>query len=118
MHKQEGLTLTGFVLWAALAFVVLVLAMKIGPAYMEYMTIKKQFKAVAEDPALQNASPQEIGGHFALRAAVEDMPSITGDNLVIEKVEGKVVLSADYTRCEHIIANLRVCMDFKPSSAN
>jgi len=117
MRNQEGLTLTGFILWAVLAFVVIVLGMKIGPAYLEYMTIKKQFKTMAEDPEIQNGSPHEIRGRFFLRAAVTDMPSITNDNLVIEKVDGKVVLSADYTRCERIIANLRACMDFKASSA-
>ena len=118
MRNQAGLTLTGFIVWAVLGSLVLLLALKIGPAYMEYMTIKKQFKAVAEDPTLRNSNAAMARGSFFLRGAVENMPSITNDNLIIEMVDGKPMLSAEYTRCEHIIANLRACMDFKPSSAN
>jgi len=118
MRNQEGLTLTGFILWAVLGVIVLLLAVKIGPPYMEFMSLKKQMKIVAEDPALQSAPLNSIGGAFMMRASVENITSLGPDDLVIEKVDGKVVLAAAYTVCVPIISNLKACMDFKASTAD
>ena len=109
--------MTGFIVTAVIAIIVLLIGFKIGPPYMEYMSIKKQFKALAEDPGLQNASPNTIGGHFNMRAAVENIRSVGPADLDIEKDGDKLVISAQYTVCVPIIANIRACMDFKPSSA-
>ena len=116
MRNQEGLTLSGFMVTAVLGIIVLLLALKIGPPYLEYMSIKKQFKVIADDPAMQSAPPRAIGGSFAMRSAVENIRSIGPDDLDIEKDSGKLVISAAYTVCVPIVANVRACMDFKPSS--
>jgi len=118
MRNQEGLTLTGFIAAAVVVFIVVVLVVKIGPTYMEYMSIKKQFKILADDPEVQNVPPRAVIGKFFLRAAVENITSIGNGDVDVEKVDGKLVISAAYTVCVPIVANLRACMDFKPSSAD
>ena len=118
MRNQEGLTLTGFMIAAVLGIIVLLLALKIGPPYMEYIQIKKQFNDLAKDPELQNVPPRTVIGKFFLRAAVENITSLGNGDVDVEKVDGTLVISAAYTVCVPIVGNLRACMDFKPSSAD
>lgn len=116
MHKQEGLTLSGFLLWAIVICFALLLAFKIGPPYLEYLTIKRHFQAIAKDPDAKSGQRRDIETAFMKRTMVEDVKSITGKDLVITKEADGVVISAEYTSCNHVVGNIRACMDFAPSS--
>ena len=56
MHSQRGISLTGFMVFAFLAVAAALLGFKIGPAYAEFYTIQKIFRAMAAEPAMKNAS--------------------------------------------------------------
>jgi hypothetical protein len=47
---------------------------------------------------------------------IEDMPSITHKDLVIAKEGDGIVISAEYSVCRPVVANIRACMDFAPTS--
>ena len=50
IHGQKGLSLSGFLMWAVLFIIVALIAFKVGPPYMEFLTIQAQLKAIANDP--------------------------------------------------------------------
>lgn len=116
MFRQRGLSLSGFLMWAVIGIFAALLGFKIGPPYFEYLTIKKQFQAVASDPAVRGGQRREVEDAFSKRAMIEDMPSITYKDLVITKEGDGFVLSAEYTVCRPVVANIRACMDFAPTS--
>ena len=116
MHRQRGVTLSGFLMVAVVLIFVALLGFRIGPPYVEYLTIKKQFQAIASDPAVRGGQRREVEDAFGKRAMVEDMPSITYKDLVIAKEGDGIVLSAEYTVCRPVVANIRACMDFSPTS--
>jgi hypothetical protein len=118
MHSQKGVTLSGFLLWAIVVSFALLLGFRIGPPYFEYITIKRQLQAVAKEPEVQTGQRAAVETAFMKRTMIEDIKSITGKDLVISKEGDGVVISAEYTRCEHVVANLRACMDFAPSSGS
>lgn len=118
MHKQKGLTLSGFLLWAIVLVVALLLGFKVGPAYYENYVIEKQFKVIAADPALRNGQRHEIEGAFARRAAIENIRAIEPRDLEIAKQGDGVVISASYTVRVPIIGNASACLEFFPTSAN
>ena len=76
MKKQYGLSLTGFMVTAFILVIIALLGFKIAPPYMEYYTIKKQIKLVANEVsatdrrAVENAFDRRAGNHAADRAAV------------------------------------------------
>jgi uncharacterized protein DUF4845 len=118
MDKQKGLTLSGFILWAVIVVFVVLIGFKLGPSYMEYFAIQKQFKAIAEDPAMKNAPRNTIGGHFNMRSAIENIRSIGPEDLEITRDGDKLVIAASYSVRVPLFGNLSACMDFSPSSEN
>jgi hypothetical protein len=118
MHNQKGVTLSGFLLWAIVGCLALLLGFKIGPPYYEYLTIKKQLQAIAKDSEARSGNRRDVESAFLKRTMIEDIKSITPKDLVIEKEGDGIVVSAEYTTCVPVVGNLRACMDFAPTSKN
>jgi hypothetical protein len=116
MHSQRGITLTGFMIFAALAVGALLIAFKIGPAYSEFYTIQKIFRTIASESAMQNASRGEINTAFNNRATIENIKTITTNDLEVSKDGNKLVISANYSVRVPLFYNLSACMEFSPSS--
>ena len=115
-HKQKGISMSGFLLWAIVICTALLLAFKIGPPYFEYLTIKKQLQAIAKDSEVRSGTRREVEDAFTKRGMIENIKSIGPKDLVITKDGDGIILSAEYTNCVHIAGNLRACMDFAPDS--
>lgn len=116
MHRQKGLSLSGFVLWSIVLILIGAVALKIAPAYLEYSTLNKQLKAVVEDPATRGGARKDVESAFMTRAMVSDIKSISYKDIVITKEGDGYSLSVDYTVCVPMVSNIRACMDFSASS--
>jgi hypothetical protein len=116
MRNQRGLTMSGFMTWAVIFIVVILIAFKLGPAYWEEVTIKKIFKAMAADPGLSSGNRRAVEGAFQLRNAVENVSSISPKDIEISKDGTNIVFSATYTARVPLFHNVSACMDFSPSS--
>jgi len=117
MKKQQGLTLSGFLLWAVVGIAVLLLGFKVGPAYFEYLVIQKQLRAIATDPAMRGGERTMIVDAFDRRATIENITSVNGRDLEILKDADGVVISAQYTTRVPLFGNASACLDFNPTSA-
>jgi hypothetical protein len=115
MREQRGLTLTGFLVTAVILVFVALLGFKIGPAYMEFYTIQKQIKIVANEVA--TADRRAVENAFDRRANVENITAITGKDLEITKEGDGIVVSAEYAVKVPLVGNLSACMDFRASSS-
>lgn len=116
MRRQYGLTMSGFLLWAFLGILVALFGFKVGPSYFEYYVILKQFRAIAEDPDAVRTGPRGVMNAFDRRSAVEDIRSITANDLQIQKDGDRVVISAEYSVRVPLFGNLSACLDFNPRS--
>lgn len=117
MRKQEGLTLTGFMVWAVMLVFAALLAFKIGPAYMEYFTLQKQLKVVANDPTLQSNQRRAIENAFDRRAVIDNITAVGPSDLHIEKDGDQLVISVEYAARIPLFGNMSICLDFSASSA-
>jgi len=117
MRTQRGITITGFLVFAVIGIVMLLLGFKIGPAYAEFYTIQKIFRAMAADSALQNATRGELNSAFNARAGVDNVKAISYNDLDIVKDGSGMVISAAYSVRVPLVKNLSACMEFNPSSA-
>jgi hypothetical protein len=117
MLKQKGLTLSGFLMWAIILAFSALLAFKLGPAYMEDLTIQKHFKAIAKDPAFADGNRRDIENAYMNRAQVVDrIDVVTAKDVIINKEGGGISLSASYTVRIPLVYNISACMDFNPTS--
>lgn len=104
-------------MWMVVLAVVALIGFRVGPPYVEYLSIKKNMQAVANDPEATQGQRRAVEAAFERRALIDDIKSVTGKDLTITKDGDRVMISADYSVCVPFVGNTRVCMDFSPTSA-
>jgi len=114
-HTQAGLSMSIFLLWCVIFAFGALLGFKLGPAYMEDMTIKRHFRAIAGDSTFASGSRKEIEVAFSNRAQVDRIEVISPKDIIISK-DGGLSLSASYTTRIPLFYNISACLDFNPSS--
>jgi hypothetical protein len=116
MHRQKGVSLSGFLLWSIVLIFAALLSFKIGPPYFEYMKVKQQLQALVQDSEVQSGLRRDVENAFSKRATIEDISVVTPKDLIIAKEGDGIVVSVDYSTCVPVVANLKACMDFSASS--
>ena len=116
MRRQKGVTLSGFLLWSVVLVFVALLGFKIGPPYVEYLSIQAQLKAVANDPEGRSGVRRVVEDLFDRRSAIENISAVKAKDILIARKGEQVVLSFEYTVCVPIVFNIRACMDYYPTS--
>ncbi|HQS57507.1 MAG: hypothetical protein B7Y56_07605 [Gallionellales bacterium 35-53-114] len=115
--QQRGVTFGGFIMILALLGGLAIFSMKLIPAYMENGKVQKAFDAIVSDPAMQAASIPEIKESFSKRAITMDsVTGITTEDLVIGKEDGKLTLSASYSKKVPLVGNVSLLIEFNPSA--
>ena len=117
MKNQRGMSFIALVLVIALGISLLLVAIKIVPAYMEYFTIKKMLTAIAKEPNFATMTPQEIRASFERRSAIEYITAVEPGDLDIVNEGGKPVITAEYSKKVPLAFNLSAWMDFQASTA-
>lgn len=116
MRRQKGVTLSGLLLWSVVLVFVALLVFKIGPPYIEFLSIQAQLKAIANDPEGRSGVRRVVEDLFNRRSAIENISAVRATDILIAKEGDRVVLSFEYTVCVPIVFNIRACMDYNPTS--
>jgi multidrug efflux pump subunit AcrB len=117
LKKQQGATFLGMAIVAAGLIFVAIIGMKLMPAYIEYMSVKKVLKAMGNDPSLSSMSTKEVRQSFEKRKSIDDIKSVTKDDIVVSKSEaGTTVVTADYQVQTPLMGNVTALLDFHASS--
>ncbi len=114
--RQRGVSFLVIFLIGVVVALGAVAALKIGPAYSEFMTIKKTIMAVAASEG-RSGSVNEIRKAFERRSNVDNITAVTPGELEITKDGGEVVISVAYAKKIPLFANVSVCIDFAASTA-
>jgi Domain of unknown function (DUF4845) len=115
VHKQKGMGILGIFFILAMIFVGAIIAMKCVPVYLEYFAIKKTFSVLKGEG--KSATVRDIKQKFDARATIDDIRSITANDLEISKEGDNTVVSASYQVVVPLFANISLLFDFKASTA-
>jgi len=116
MRRQKGVSLSGLLMWAVALIFLALLGFKVAPAYFEYLTVQKEFKEIATDPALSGGQRPAVERAFYNRTTIDNVTSVTPQDLEITKGADGLVISAAYSVRVPLFANVSVCLDFRPTS--
>lgn len=117
MRKQQGMTFIGLVFTIAAIVFVAVIAMKLTPAYMEFLSVKKAITKIENDPSFASMSKNDIVAQFDRSATIDDIKAIKGNELLISKEEGgRPVVTAEYQTVVPLVANVSALIDFRAST--
>lgn len=113
---QHGITLTGLLFGGVILVLIAVLGMKVVPDVVEYAKIVSNIKAVAQDPAMRQASPAEVRKAYERRAIVDQISAITPQDIEVSRVGNNVVLSFAYRKEISLFGPVSLVIDFEASS--
>lgn len=115
-RQQRGVSMVGMVLWGIVVVFVALVAMKLIPAYTEYLTIKKILSDIGSEAGIKTMSNTEIRERFAKRAMIDNIHSVGASDLKISREDGRTVVSVEYTFQTPLVANVSLLADFTASS--
>lgn len=113
IRKQQGLSLSSLLMWAIILTVGAIFSMKLVPVYLEHSVIEKNLTAIVNDVNAGNLDINQIRLSFSKYAQIDNIKSINGQDIIINRENGRVSLSAKYTSRIPLIANLSLLIDFE-----
>lgn len=116
-RTQSGLSMVGFLLVAALAAIVVILGMKSIPAVIEYYTILKNVNAIVKNGEIKGGSVADYRNAYGKRAIMDEMSSVTPQDLEIVKDSNGVEVSFAYSRKVPLWGPVSLLFDFEGSAA-
>ncbi len=117
MKLQRGLSLNSLMIGGVVLAMVALLAMKALPPWIEYGNLMKAVKGTATDSSLKDASVAQVRAAFGRRADMDDVKSVTPQDLDITKEGGELVISFSYVKKVPLFSNVSLVFDFEGSSA-
>ncbi|GAB1411689.1 MAG: DUF4845 domain-containing protein [Burkholderiales bacterium] len=112
--QQRGLSLISLILVSAVVIGVAVVGMKVAPSVIEYFTVVRHIRTIANSGV---STVAEVRSAYDRQASVDDTPSITGADLEITKEGNQIVISFEYAKKIHIAGNVSICIDYTGSSS-
>ena len=116
MKHQRGVSLNALMAGGAVLGVLALLAMKVAPEWMEYGRVGKAVKNTAQDGSLKDATVAQVRASFLKRAEIDDIKSISPEDLDITKEGGELVISFAYTKKVPLFKNVSLVFDFEGAS--
>jgi hypothetical protein len=112
-HAQRGLSLVGLLFVAAVVIAIAVVAMRVVPSALEFMAIRSAVEKVVTSGA---ATAREVQTGFDRFAAIDDITSISGRDLIIEKIDGITVVSFAYEKRIPLAGPVSIIIEYDGSS--
>lgn len=114
LKKQRGISLLGLLFWAVLLGIVALIAMKVTPSIMEFMTIKQTVNRIASGGA---TTVQEIRTEFEKQKDIEySITSISGSDLEVSKENDKIVISYAYNKEIELVGPVYILIKYQGRS--
>ena len=117
-NHQRGMGFFPLILIFAIAGAILLLALKIIPAYIDYFAIKRIVAAMATSEEVKSGTVAEIKRSFDRRMVVDYATAITSEDLEVTKEGNETVVRAAWTQRLPLFANYTLLIDFAVSTAD
>jgi hypothetical protein len=112
MRRQRGFSMMGALFFLVLAGFFLTIAVKLGPHYMEFMTIRSVMQDVSEDPSLAQAGRKSVLETISDRLYVNNVRNVDPKSFKFQKTTQGYRVSVDYQAQEHLFANVDAVLSF------
>jgi Tfp pilus assembly protein PilX len=113
---QRGITLTGLIFVGMILLLITILGMKVIPDVIEYAKIVANIKAVAQDPALRQASAAEVRNAYTRRAIVDHTSAIEARDIDVTRDGNTLVLSFAYRKEIRLFGPVSLVIDFEAAT--
>src|SRR4051812_36705888 len=99
-RRQRGLTILGFLFVAAVVVIAALVAFRVLPAYVEYMSVKKALETSLDDSPTGN--PQEVRRSFERKLSAGYIESVRPSDVQVAREGNAIVASISWQRILHM----------------
>ena len=112
IKRQRGITLGGVMMFMMFIGFGAYVAARILPGYFDYWTVQRIMKNVLQQPDIVEAKEKAIRAKFEKELQMNNMKSVTGEDLSIDWIPNGVRLSVDFSMKQPFMGPVSFCMDF------
>jgi len=116
MKTQRGVSLGGLLIVLFLVIMLAMLGFKLFRPYSEYFVIQKAFKNLSQKPEVKSGTRQQVMAAWQPIATIQNIDTLTGDDIEITKEGNDVIISASYSVKVPLFHNISLWIDFNPTS--
>jgi hypothetical protein len=110
--RQRGLGMLGIMALLGLGALVVTLGVRLGPPYMQYLTVKSAMNAVSEDVELKGKGRTEVMSALGRRLDVNSVSGLPPQAFRVEQKDFGQKLIADYEVRVHLFFNIDAVLSF------
>ncbi|MEE7546378.1 DUF4845 domain-containing protein [Xanthomonas sp. Kuri4-1] len=111
-RRQEGMTLTSFVVVLAVVGFAVYIGMKLFPMYQEYYAVRTAMKSLANEPGSADMDPARAKDLFFRRLYISYSENVDKDDVKFERVDGGWRMHVAYEVRRPLLGNLDVVGKF------
>ena len=115
-RNQAGLTAIGIFLILIPIVIVAYIIVKAVPAYIEAYSVGDAINSLKKDIDLKDKSKEEIYKMIQKRLEVNDIHSVTKEDVKIQKTPTEVSVTVDYEARIPLISNIALAISFHKSA--
>lgn len=112
-RRQQGMTLTSFILVLAVVGVFIYMGMKLIPMYSEFFAVKKAMEGMAAEAGMADNDPEKIKDLFFRRMDINYSEDVKSENVKLVRKDAGWLMTVEYEVRRPLIANLDVVGHFK-----
>jgi hypothetical protein len=116
LQRQRGIGFVGLIFIFAVVGVVVLLGLKLVPAYLELFSVKKVIAAMASSEEVRSGTVAEIRKSFQRRSVIDNINAITEQDLEITKDGGETVVTAAWQQRVPLFTGYTLLIDFSAST--
>lgn len=116
LHRQQGMTLMGIVMVLMVIGFGALCGIKLGPIYLDNMTIGSVIQSEAGTPDMRKKSKRDIIKSLEKRLLINGLDEYAKEAVVVQS-DGQYELVLDYERRINFIGNVDVVLVFENRAA-
>jgi len=107
-QRQKGISSVGWIAVAGIFGLLLITFFKVFPFYYENYRVKSAMEALRLDESVDSKSKREIWQSLNKRLYVNDVKSVTREDVTMERKDGKTTVTVSYEKEDDYIGNLYI----------
>lgn len=112
MKKQQGMTLTGWMVVVALILFFALLGMKIVPVYLQNYSVRNVVESLSDEPLITKKSAAEVKRMILRRFNINSLYDLKSKHVLVKTSPGIMTVSVVYTVRKTMVGNLDVLISF------
>lgn len=110
--QQKGMTAIGWLLIIAFIVFVMLIVIKLLPAYIEYFNVSSVLSSLEHEPGISSMPAGEVTSTIMKRLDINMVRDVRPEDIYISQEAGRRIIEIDYQVQRNILANIDVLIKF------